>query len=158
LHRLGSFWRNRNFVNVAFTYQHKTLLNPPLFLQSEFGLPYYRNGNVQGSSRSAIRAESVFYNTQKLAGFRFAPFVFGGISYIRPFINIPGQGLDYAAVGGGFRTRNENLILGTIEVKAYYFTRKTYEQMKSWRIDFSTNLKFRYNKTFIKRPDFVVTN
>jgi hypothetical protein len=158
LRRLGPYWRNRNFINVALTQQHNNSLNSPLFLESEFGLPYYRNGNIEATSRSTLRAESVFYNLHKFLGFRFAPFVFGGISLIKPVKELPGRIGDFTAFGGGFRTRNENLILGTIEVKGYVFSRKTYDQMRSWRIDVSTNLKFKYNSSFIKRPDFVVIN
>lgn len=158
LRRLGPNWRNRNFINLAVTQQHKNTLNSPLFLESEFGLPYYRNGNIEATSRNTVRAESVFYNLKKVLGFRFAPFVFGGISLIKPVKELPGRTGEFTAFGGGFRTRNENLILGTIEVKGYVFSRKTYPEMKNWRIDFSTNLKFKYNSSFIKRPDFVVIN
>ena len=158
LRRLGPNWRNRNFVNVAITQQHNNLLNSPLFLESEFGLPYYRNGNIEATSRSTFRGESVFYNLKKVLGFRFAPFVFGGVSFIRPVKELQGKTGNFSAFGGGFRTRNENLILGTIEVKGYIFSRKTHPEMKNWRIDFGTNIKFRYNSSFIKRPDFVVIN
>lgn len=158
LKRVGPYWRNRNFINLSVTKQHKNVLNSPLFLESEFGLPYYRNGNIEATSRSTLRAESVFYNLHKFLGFRFAPFVFGGISLISPVKDLAGKTGQFTAFGGGFRTRNENLILGTIEVKGYVFTRKTYPEMKNWRIDFSTNLKFKYNSSFIKRPDFVVNN
>ncbi len=133
-------------------------MNSPLFLESEFGLPYYRNGNIEADSRSTLRAESVFYNLHKFLGFRFAPFVFGGVSLIGPVKDLQNKTRDFTAFGGGLRTRNENLIFGTIEVKGYVFTRKTYPEMKNWRIEFSTNLKFKYNSSFIKRPDFVVTN
>ena len=48
----GKYWRNRNFLNVTVTKQHNHLLSPPLFLQSEFGLPYYKNGDIEGWVRN----------------------------------------------------------------------------------------------------------
>jgi hypothetical protein len=60
-------------------------------------------------------------------------------------------------LGGGFRTRNENLVFGTIEVKGYLFPRVN-EGTKNWRLEFSTNIRFKYNSSFIRRPDFVSPN
>ena len=158
LRKLGRYWHNRNFLNIAFTNQNKHLLSPPLFLQSKFGLPYYNNGNIEGRMRTAVMGESVFYNMHKFLGFRVAPFVFAGTSFITPVAKPLSKTNGYTAIGGGFRTRNENLILGTIELKGYLFTRKTFPEMKSWRVDVSTNIKFKYNSSFIKRPDFVLSN
>lgn len=158
LRKFGKNWRNRNFLKVAVTKQYNHLLSSPLFLQSEFGLPNYRNGDIEGNFRSTIRGESVFFNMQKVLGFRLAPFAFAGTSFITPVGKSFSKTSGYTAFGGGFRTRNENLTLGTIEIKGYFFTRKTYPEMKNWRVDISTNLKFRYKSTFIRRPDFVISN
>ena len=156
LRKLSSKWRNRSFLNVVLTKQYNPVLNTPLFLNSEFGLPYF-NGIAEGSFRATVKLESVFFNLNTYLGFRFAPFVFTDFSTLTPphlpFSNTNG----YTAIGGGFRTRNESLIFGTIEVRGYYFPR-TIGEMKSFKFDISTNIKFKYNSTFIKRPDFVVTN
>ncbi|MBK7557089.1 MAG: hypothetical protein IPI54_01680 [Chitinophagaceae bacterium] len=67
-----------------------------------------------------LKTESVFI-IPKILGFRFAPFVFGDIILMKP----TKQGLIktdiFSAIGAGVRTRNENMIWGTIELKAYYF-------------------------------------
>jgi hypothetical protein len=63
----------------------------------------------------------------------------------------------YSAVGGGVRTRNENLIFGTIELRGIYFPRISGD-MNHWRIEINTKLRFKYNSSFIKKPDFIVTN
>ena len=158
LRKLGTHWRNRNFFNLAVTKQYRHLLNTPLFLESEFGLPYYRNGNIRGNFRTTLKGETVFFNMQKVLGFRLAPFAFAGTSFITPVNTSFDKTTGYTAIGGGFRTRNENLTFGTIEVKGFYFTRKNYAEMKTWRFEFSTNLKFRYSNTFIRRPDFINSN
>ncbi|MEJ7627814.1 MAG: hypothetical protein WKF35_13195 [Ferruginibacter sp.] len=158
LMKMGTHWRNRNFFNIAVTRQYKHFLSPPLFLQSDFGLPYYHNGFVEGNFRSAVKGESVFFNLRKVLGFRFAPFVFAGSSFITPVGQPLTKSKAYTAFGGGFRTRNENLVLGTIEVRSYFFLKKTFPEMKSWKIDISTNIKFKNNNNFIQRPDFVNTN
>jgi len=63
----------------------------------------------------------------------------------------------YSALGGGIRTRNENLVFGTIELKGYYFPR-TNGDMKGWKVEVSSNIRFKYISTFIRRPDFVKAN
>ncbi|MEO5967206.1 MAG: hypothetical protein ABIP69_03005, partial [Ferruginibacter sp.] len=156
LRKISKKWRNRNFINLILTKQYKPVLNTPLFLNSEFGLPYFTE-NTEGSFRATAKVESVFFNLNSYLGFKFAPFVFTDFSLLAPAHQYFSSSNGYTAIGGGLRTRNESLIFGTIELKAYYFPR-TIGEMKSWKFDISTNIKFKYNSTFIKRPDFVVTN
>lgn len=157
LRTMGVNWRNRNFVSVSYTKQFKIKLNEPLFISSIFGLPYYRNGEIYADTRATVKLESVFYNLQKIAGFRVAPFIFSDFSFLKPIKASFDKTKGYSAFGGGFRTRNENLIFGTIEVRGYVFPNPV-AGMRNWKVDLSTNLRFKYNSSFIKRPDFVVAN
>jgi hypothetical protein len=154
---MNDLWRNRNFVSVYLSRQLKPKLNEPLFISSDYGLPYFKNGQLQADTRATFKIESVFFNLRKIVGFRVAPFIFSDVSFLKPlntdFTKIKG----YSAFGGGFRTRNENLIFGTIEVRAYLFPRPVPE-MRNWKVELSTNLKFKYNSSFIKRPEFVIAN
>ncbi len=158
LRKMGSYWRNRNFLSASFTRQFNPILNEPLFLESDFGLPYFNNGTIHADFRGTFKFESVFYNLQKIAGFRLAPFVFSDVSFLKPI----GESFDktngYTAIGGGIRTRNENLIFGTVELRGFYFPRTSYNGMKNWKVEISTNLRFKYNSTFIRKPDFVLAN
>jgi hypothetical protein len=63
----------------------------------------------------------------------------------------------FTALGGGIRTRNENLVYGTIELKAYYFPRLNGD-MKSWKVELNSNIRFKYRSSFISRPDFIIAN
>lgn len=151
-------WLNRNFVNVSYSRQFRQVLNAPFFLQSnEFGLPYVRNLARPSDERTTIKLESVFMHTRKFAGFRIAPFAFADVSFLRPMGESFDKTTGYPAFGGGFRTRNENLVFGTIEVRGFYFPRIE-PGFRTWKIDVSTNVRFRYNTNFIRRPDFVNFN
>ncbi|MCW3087346.1 MAG: hypothetical protein JWQ78_732, partial [Sediminibacterium sp.] len=101
--------------------------------------------------------ESVFYNTWKFVGFSFAPFIFSNVTYLKPIGRYLETGDIYTAIGGGVRTRNENLVFGTMELKAYYYPRTT-GPMSQWNVTFNTDLRFKYISQLIKRPDFVVVN
>jgi hypothetical protein len=150
-------WSKRNFVQISAAQQLNTILNEPLYLRSEYGIPTFKNDNIQAATRVSCNIESVYYNTVKYYGFSFAPFMFVNSSYIK----LIGEALEkasiYTALGVGCRTRNENLVFGTIELKAYYYPR-TISNMTPLNVSLSTGLKFRYNSQLIRRPDFVQLN
>lgn len=157
LHKLNNQWLNRNFVTFSFTRQLNYALNRPLFLRSDFGLPYFSNGLVNADERITARVESVFFNLRYLLGFRFAPFVFGDASFLKP-TNQPFNKIDgYSAIGGGIRARNENLVFETIELKGYYFPRVV-GGMQNWKVDLLTRVRFKFNSNFIRKPEFVIAN
>jgi len=49
------------------------------------------------------------------------------------------------------------LIFGTMEMRAAYFPRTTFNSNK-WRITFNTELSYRYNSQYIKKPNFINVN
>jgi hypothetical protein len=157
LRKMSRNWYQRTFINTGVTVQANPALNTPLFLNSTYGLLYFNNGNIASDLRATFKGESVFYNTKKLLGFRFAPFVFADLSLLKP-VKMGLQHSDlFSAVGGGVRTRNENLVFGTIELKGYYFPR-TVADMRAWKVELKSSIRFRYRSSFISRPDFIVNN
>jgi hypothetical protein len=154
---LSSNWYFRQFINLGFTKQLSRVLNQPLYLRSIFGLPYFSNGDIKAKFRATFKTESVFYGLRKFWGFRFAPFAFGDVSLIQRDDKSFRDSEWYSAVGAGVRTRNENLIFGTIELKGFYFPR-TVQGMGSFKVELSSNIRFKYNSTFIRKPDFILAN
>lgn len=159
LRKLGSSrWYLRHFLSGSITQLANTFLNDPLRLSSDFGIPQLNNTlDLKASTRITFNGQSVFYNTWKFAGFSFAPFTFVNASYLTPIGNALQIGDVYTAIGGGVRTRNENLVFGTMELKAFYYPRTT-GTMNQWNVTFNTDLRFKYVSQLIKRPDFAVTN
>ena len=155
--KLGKRWYQRSFINTGIAAQSNPALNSPLFLNSSYGLPYFRSDPISGDLRASLKGETVFYNTKKVLGFRFAPFAFADFSFLKPTKMGINKGDLYWAVGGGIRTRNENLVFGTIELKGYYFPR-TEGTMKSWKIELNSSIRFKYKSSFIRRPDFIQPN
>jgi hypothetical protein len=60
-------------------------------------------------------------------------------------------------IGGGIRCRNESLVLGTIELKGTYFLKEDMTGTK-YSIGIRSNLRYKYNQNFIKKPQFVEIN
>ena len=157
LKKLSSSWFNRIFISTGITAQANPVLNTPLYLKSSYGLPYFNNGTLSSDLRVSIKAESVFYNTAKILGFRLAPFTFIDAILLKPTKQGLKQSDIFTAVGGGIRTRNENLVFGTIELRGYYFPRVNGD-MKGWKIELNSNIRFRFRSSFISRPDFIIAN
>lgn len=157
LKRLNANWYQRTFINTGITGQVNSVLNAPLFINSFFGLPYFNPENISSDFRGTLKLESVYFNMKKILGFRFAPFTFTDLVFLKPVKQPLKKGDLYSAIGGGIRTRNENLVFGTIELKTYYFPR-TNGNMNPWKIELSTNIRFKYSSNFIRRPDFVSAN
>jgi hypothetical protein len=63
----------------------------------------------------------------------------------------------YFGMGGGFRSRNENLVFGTMEVRFTYYPR-TVQDIKSFAISVRSNLRAKYSATFVKPPSFIRYN
>lgn len=157
LRKISSNWYNRMFMNTGITAQVNSVLNAPLWINSDFGLPYFHNGSLSSDLRATVKIESVFYNTDKILGFRFAPFLFADVILMKPSKQAIKQSDIFTTVGGGVRTRNENLVFGTIELKGFYFPR-TNGNMKRWEVELSSNIRFRFISRFISRPDFIFAN
>jgi len=155
---LGAGWKHRTLVNASITGQVNQVLNAPLALESLYGLNEWKNSiSAGGDFRATLRTEAVFFSPYTFINFHFAPFVFGNLSMMTPLK----QNLDksdlYSSVGAGIRTRNESLVFGTFELKAFYFPRKTFTG-DSWRIETNTSIKFKYNSQYIKKPDMINVN
>lgn len=157
LKKINSNWRNRNFVKVDFTKLYNTTLGFPIVLESENGLPYFKSVGIAADARAIIKFESVYYNLQKILGFRIAPFVFSDFGLVKPINESYSNAKGFTAFGGGIRTRNEHLVFGTIELKGYYFPRVDVG-VKNWKVELVSKLTFRYNSNFLRRPDFINGN
>jgi hypothetical protein len=157
LKAIGTKWKQRTFINLGIAKQISTILNEPLYFFSNFGLPEFQNGDVGGSLRATIKAESVFFSPWSLASFRFAPFIFGNTGLFSPYHTPISTSNIYSTVGAGLRTGNESLIFGTIELRGYYFLKKNISN-ENFRFDISTNIIFKYNSQLVRRPDFIQVN
>jgi hypothetical protein len=154
----SSRWFTRHFINASISQQYRRTLDEPIRLNSMFGIEEFSSDSATlADTRLSVGCTSVFYNTWKLSGFSFAPFVFTNLSYLKPVGYKFGKGDIYGSFGAGIRSRNENLIFGTMELKAFYYPRTTIN-MNPWNITFNTDLRFKYNSQYVKRPDFVNLN
>jgi hypothetical protein len=147
----------RQYLGISYTTILNQQFNLPLTINSDFGLDGFRADSVLGTQRITLYTQSLGFLPRSILGFRFAPLVFAEVSSIAPKgENLFNQKL-YSGVGAGLRTRNENLVFGTIELKVYYFPRVT-EDLSSFRIAVSSNLRVKYSSSFVRPPQFIQYN
>lgn len=151
----GSPYRNIFNISIAQTLNNK--FNEALLIYSNYGIPQLNKEQIKGGTRISGNWESVLYNAKTIFSFKSSPFVFANITYIRAIDEFKNSGGFFTAVGTGTRIRNENLIFGTIEFKCFYLPR-TDLQVSPWNFSLFTNLKYKYNSSIIRKPDFVEIN
>lgn len=157
IHYLESGYRYRQVINLSFAQTLKNKFNEALLINSIYGIPQLNRERIRGGTRITANWESIWYNSRTFYGFKKAPFVFANLTYIRTVSEPIKNGDIYSALGGGIRVRNENLILGTIELKGFYFPR-TNLQLSPFNISLMANIRFKYNSSLIEKPDFVAIN
>jgi len=150
-------WKIRQQIRANYTQLNNRVTYFPLYLNNAYGPPNFTSNSVFGDKRVSAYTESVLYLNKKVFGFLFAPFAYIAASTLTPegkkFFDFD----LYTSVGGGVRTRNENLIFGTIEFKALYFTKKV-PGLQGFQFMINSDIRFRYRTNFVKAPDVIQLN
>jgi hypothetical protein len=152
----GSVKMRQYFRASYATFINRHALNP-LRINNTLGLRNFNSDLASGDCRFALRTESFFFLEQKFFGFKLAPFVAGDLVYLTRNHSLTDDDGIFYGVGGGIRTRNENLPFGTFEFRALVNPRKLAGDN---RVKFSVvvNLQFRYNGSYVSKPDIVELN
>jgi hypothetical protein len=147
----------RQSVSLNYTTILKQAITPLLEINNDFGVRGFTADSLMASKRLGITTETVVFTPWKLAGFRFAPFVAIDMALAAP------KGMDlwkapaWFGLGGGIRTRNENLVFGTIELRMYYFP-KIVDDISTFKVSLRSNLRIKYSSGFVRAPEFIRYN
>jgi hypothetical protein len=150
LYPLGS-WGVRHFAEASFTQLYQRTIKNPLDINNGNGIAGVVADSLRGDSRLRARIQVTVFTPLKLAGFRFA---------LTPQ-------LDYATLAAshrhladaplfrgyslGIRTRNENLVFNTVELRGYFYPR-TVEGMNSTMVEIRSNLRIKYPTSLVRPP------
>ncbi|HZI25831.1 MAG TPA: hypothetical protein VFD46_12185 [Chryseolinea sp.] len=147
----------RQSAELDFTYVFNQRTNTLLDINNSFGLEGFIADSLLGTKRLHGRYEIVLYSPWSLLGFRLAPIVFADVGVIAPQNKTVFHNAPFFGLGTGIRTRNENLIFGTIELKFIYYPR-TVEDINTFRISVTSNLRIKYTGSFVKAPSIIIYN
>lgn len=154
------FWNStkiRQYVNLSYTHLYNRVTFAPLYINNYYGLRGFLSDSAYGTQRLTLQMETVFYLRFKLAGFQFAPFPWGDITLITPENAVYSKSSFYSSLGLGVRTRNENLVFETIEMRAFFFPIAP-DNMKGFKVVTNAHIRFRYRSNYITAPDLVHLN
>ncbi|MCS6974627.1 MAG: hypothetical protein NZM13_09095 [Cyclobacteriaceae bacterium] len=153
-------WRNHK-IRQSLTVSYSALLKQqtllPLTLRSDLGLRSFPADSLLGNQRFSFQTETLLFTPASVLGFRLAPLVFAGAGLVAKENEVLFRQPAWVALGAGLRTRNENLVFGTIELRLFYFPRTT-EGISNFRISLSSNLQVKYTAGFVKKPQMVRYN
>lgn len=129
----------------------------PLDINNEFGLRQFSADSLRGTERFHFATETIAFTPLHFLGFRMAPFVSGEMALLATRSTSILHDKPYFGFGAGLRTRNENLVFGTIEFRLTYFPRAV-EGVNTFSFSVSSNLRVKYTASFVKPPGFVHYN
>jgi len=147
----------RRSIDLDFTYVFNQKTNTLLDINNSFGIEGFAADSLLGTKRLHGRYEMVFFTNWKLLGFKMAPIVFSDLAFIAPKDELIFYDKPYLGLGTGIRTRNENLVFGTIELKFFYYPR-TVGDMSNFKVSVTSNLRIKYSGSFVRPPSFIVYN
>ncbi|HMG88916.1 MAG TPA: hypothetical protein VK589_02615, partial [Chryseolinea sp.] len=147
----------RRSFDIDFTYVFNQKTNTLLDINNTFGIEGFVADSLLGTKRLHGRYEMLFYTKWKLLGFKVAPIVITDLAFIAEQGKLIFYDFPYLGLGAGIRTRNENLVFGTIELKCFYYPR-TVEDMSHFRVSIISNLRLKYSGSFVRAPSFILYN
>ncbi|MBT1701984.1 hypothetical protein [Chryseosolibacter indicus] len=141
--------------DITYVFNQKTAL--PLDINAEFGLQGFNVDSLWGTKRFHINSETLVFTPLEFLGFKIAPFTYGEMAFLSPEHKGLLNSKPYFGLGGGLRTRNENLVFGTIELRFMYYPRSL-PDLTNFKVRLSSNLRVKYSATFVKPPSLVQYN
>ncbi len=130
-------------------------VRPLLSLNNE--LQGFRADSLYGEHRVMLSTETTVFTPWEFIGFRFAPFFSLEGAFLRMKTMTDVSNEFFGGTSGGIRMRNENLIFGTVEFRAFYFP-KTVPGVDPVSFKVTTNVRIKYSGSFVRPPDFVRYN
>ncbi|SMO77327.1 hypothetical protein SAMN06265379_10788 [Saccharicrinis carchari] len=101
---------------------HNSYPNYLYISESRQGIKAFNSKALWGTEKMVVSAESILFSSRELLGFKMAFFGFYDMGWISNgksvFRNKP-----FYSLGGGFRIRNDNLVINTIQIQLAYFPR-----------------------------------
>lgn len=145
----------RQLAEVGYTDLIKEKTNRGLTLNNQ--VRGFSPDSLFGSRRIYGHAETTFFTDWSLLGFRFAPFTAFEAGILQLKKNNVSHYKLYPGFSAGMRTRNENLIFGTMEFRAYYFP-VTVLGVSRFEFKFTSNLRIKFSGSFVKAPGLLDFN
>ena len=145
----------RQYTNISYAGIYNQHVYESLHINNEFGLDDFSTDSIRARQRLSLGTESVLYSRWSILGFKLAFLAFGRATLMTPRQLGFAKGGFFPALGGGIRTRNENLIFGTIEGRFTWFP-NTLFGVNNFTISIRSNLRVKFTGSFVQAPWFAL--
>ena len=145
---IGRF-KIRNSAMLSYTQLFNVFANDWLQIDSSI-IPGLRIRELDASKRNSLGLQTLVFTPWSIIGFRIAPFT--EVNWARMKCRTcEEKNNNYIGISAGMRIRNENLIFGTMELKATYIPNDESGDSK-FSFSFRQNLRFRKTDVFVTAP------
>jgi hypothetical protein len=148
-------YKMRNYITTSYTQLANQRVIDWLKIDKD-EIPGFKSDSLNADKRFAVHAETIVFTPRSLLGFRFAPFGSVDMVAVNCVVCVNNNDL-YWGYSAGIRTRNENLIFGTMEAKFTYLPEDQYGNSK-FVFGFKQNLQIKNTGSFVKAPALVSYN
>ncbi len=147
-------YKIRHSVELGFSRFVKRNIKIPLDINNNNGIGGFRPDSLMGDSRLRARIQALVFTDWKLLGFNFAIVPQFDFAFLAQRNQRILDGQFFQGYSLGLRSRNENLIFNTVELRGYYYP-ATVENLDHFRINISANLRIKYPTTLVRAPDTI---
>jgi hypothetical protein len=145
----------RQYANISYAGIYNQHVYEPLHINNEFGLDEFSTDSIRARQRLSLGTETTLYTRWSILGFKIGFLAFGRATLMTPQQLGFWRGGLFPALGGGIRTRNENLIFGTIEARFTWFPHTLYG-VNNFTITVRSNLRVKFTGSFVQAPWFAL--
>lgn len=122
LNRVGMH-RWRAFLSANYTKgYHNSYPNYIYVSERNEGIRAFNSKALWGTSKFVVSSESILFSSREMLGFKMAFFSFYDMAWIADSKKIF-RSKPFFSLGGGFRIRNDHLVINTIQLQLAYFPR-----------------------------------
>jgi len=114
-------WRTFLSANYIKGY-HNSYPNYIYVSERNNGIRAYNSNALWGTNKFVVSSETILFSSKEFFGFKMAFFSFYDMAWITDSKKLF-RSKPFYSLGGGFRIRNDNLVINTIQVQLAYFPR-----------------------------------
>lgn len=144
----------RHSIEIGFNQIYQRNIKAPLNISNENGIQGFRTDSLFGDLRIRTRIQTILFTNWKLLGFNFAMVPQFDFAFLGQQSDTPINGHFFQGYSLGLRTRNENLIFNTVEVRGYLYP-NTVENIDHFRVNITANIRIKYPTTLVRAPDTI---
>lgn len=147
--------KSRGLIEINYAQAMQNRFSPLLTLNNQ--LNDFTADSLFLYRRLVLNNENTLFTKWKLGGFRVACFANVETALVQQDVKKNLWQDFYFGLNGGLRIRNENVIFGTIELRAFVYP-KTVPGVDVFSVRLSTNVRLKYSGQFVRPPEFIRYN